>query len=180
MEEVLQILDVEDKHHLGACQILGQCVGWSSQMHTDGAELGCAPCTTCARPLTAVGQDAHASVGCSSHTRQGCCQLALAVDNVERYEYVVGHRLVRTPRWAAARDRLHGQPDRQAARGAVVMAAWGSMEAAWADINHHLGRTLFIPSFVLFLSYDAGMREIDAGWCWAWACGRTWGVCCAA
>ena len=61
--------------------------------------------------------------------------------------------LRRVPIWAAARDPLYNQPARQQARHQAVMALWGSVPLAWADILHNTGRARFIPSYVLFLAF---------------------------
>ena len=68
------------------------------------------------------------------------------------YEQASGRRLP-LPDWLRQRDPLDGQPLRQAARNAAVMAIWGSPTHAWQDILHTLGRHRFIPSFRMFVLF---------------------------
>ena len=79
--------------------------------------------------------------------------LPIGVDWTVEYENATGSRLRREPSWAAARDPLYGQPQRQAARAAAIMQMWGSVGAAYADVVHTTGRSLFIPSYLVYLQY---------------------------
>ena len=149
MENVRQILDVQNPYHLGACQILGKAVlafadaqletAWD--VHVLRRSRGPAKGRPCDRRL----QRPHPT---------GLRAMPAGVDAVAMYGRAM-HRAMRTvPSWAAARDPLHSQPQRQAQRSAAVMAQWGSVANVWSDICHNSGRTLFIPGFRLFLRYQ--------------------------
>ena len=72
---------------------------------------------------------------------------------ITMYEQATQRALPREPSWAAARDRLYGQPLRQQQRLAAVSAIWGSLPAVWSDILHNAGHARFIPGYVAFLSF---------------------------
>jgi hypothetical protein len=79
--------------------------------------------------------------------------LPVGIDFVAEYERAHNVVLPREPEWAAARDPLHAQPVRQAARASAIMALWGSVEECWTDIVHNTGRARFIPSYLLYLRF---------------------------
>ena len=70
-----------------------------------------------------------------------------------RLEAATGHPLQR-PTWTAARDPLANQPARQQLRGAAVRAMWGDEGLGWTDILHNQGRAKFIPSYIIYLSFQ--------------------------
>ena len=76
------------------------------------------------------------------------------LDFVAMYEQDAQTTLPREPTWAQARDPLYGQPIRQQQRQAAVRAVWGSLDACWMDILHSQGMQRFIPSYVVYLSFQ--------------------------
>ena len=76
------------------------------------------------------------------------------VDYVDLYDAANRVRLPREPTWAASRDQLYGQQQRQQQRQAAVSAVWGSLADVWADVLHNTGRGRFIPGYVVFLSFS--------------------------
>jgi hypothetical protein len=91
---------------------------------------------------------------CNSHFAfQEICNERSQSDMVHEYERAMGRQLRSQPSWAAARDPLHGQPQRQSQRSAAVLAVWGAMPDVWRDVLHNLGRARFIPGFRVFLQF---------------------------
>ena len=150
MEDVLGVINIGNPHHLGACQSLSKAVMrfavarfvsvWDIHVvrrRARGPPVG--------RPEELRQQHPHPA---------GLRALPANVDFVHQYEQSRrGGRLRRLPAWAAARDPLFGQPDRQAARAAAVMQLWGTLQQVWQDVDQNLGRALFIPAYRLFLGF---------------------------
>ena len=120
MEHVLRILDRNIPTHLGAVQALGVVV----LQHADDQLRALWDVHTVRSATRQIGRP------CDLRANQphpgGRRQLNPGTDYVALYEGATGHMLRREPSWAAARDLLYGQPVRQAARSAAVMAKWPS------------------------------------------------------
>ena len=147
MEEVLHILDRTNSHEKGAVQAL---MSQAMQAGLDGLLR--------VWDLHPV-RTAHRTKGVPWKLREERRYPGVRVplpanfDMVTSYEAANRKVLRREPTWAAARDPLYGQPARRAARAQAVMALWGSALRAWADIEHNTGRGVFIPSYLLYLSF---------------------------
>jgi hypothetical protein len=141
-------LDTQNPHHLGACQILGLALlkfadaMFVSDWDTHTVRRARGPAVGKPRDLRA--QHPHPT---------GMRTLPPGRDMVLEYERATGRQLRSQPSWAAARDPLHGQPQRQSQRSAAVLAVWGAMPDVWRDVLHNLGRARFIPGFRVFLQF---------------------------
>jgi hypothetical protein len=148
MERRAHVLDTQNPHHLGACQILGLALlkfadaMFVSDWDTHTVRRARGPAVGKPRDLRA--QHPHPT---------GMRTLPPGRDMVLEYERATGRQLRSQPSWAAARDPLHGQPQRQSQRSAAVLAVWGAMPDVWRDVLHNLGRARFIPGFRVFLQF---------------------------
>lgn len=147
MEHSLGILDRTIPEHLGAIQALGVLV----LQHADALLMGNWDVHVVRSATRDLGRPA--DLRASMPHPGGQRVLSAGVDYVARYEAATGRRLRRTPRWRDARDPLSGQPGRQAARLAAVMARFGSVALTWTDVLHNTGRARFIPAYLVYLSY---------------------------
>ena len=75
-------------------------------------------------------------------------------DAVAEYERANNTTVEVCPRWVAQRDPFFGQQHKQVQRLAMVLNSWGSIPAAWHDVQHNGGQRLFIPSFRAFLQFQ--------------------------
>ena len=141
------VLDVDNRYHLGAVQAIG-CV--LLQHAVDQAVH-----LWNVHPLRARGGGR--SLGSPTAMRANAPPLAIprlpCPANVpDMYEAGSGNRLDRAPPWLALRDPLHGDPGRQAVRATAVAHELGPIRDAWADVLHNDGH-LFRRAFGVYLSY---------------------------
>ena len=147
MEHVLGILDRAMPLQLGAIQALGV---WVLEQ-ADVLLLGAWDVHIVRSSTRNIGEP-RALRAARPHTGQQR-QLTPGADYVVRYEVATGTVKRREPSWLPARDPLHGQPARQAARKAAVMQVWGTVGLAWTDVLHNTGRARFIPAYFVYLAF---------------------------
>ena len=142
-------LNVHNPHQLGAVQVLGVAVLRVALLRFQAGYDG-----------HVVRRDVGPAVGKPRDLRlthphpTGLRHSPAGMDYVRLYERATGRRQRRVPQWAEARDPLYNNPDAQAARAAAVMAVWGSVRDAWLDVKNNGGRSLFIPGYFVFLTFE--------------------------
>ena len=149
MENILNILDIGNVHHIGAVQTLLKPIiqhGLDMLKDTYNKHYVRSSRRHGGRPLILWQQYPHPG---------GNPTLPPGYDAVAEYERAnPGKTVTRRPAWVATRDPISNDQAKRLARHQAIVNIWGpDVTRVYPDILHNRGLTYFVPAFLEFLRH---------------------------